>query len=657
MVIVPTTGRLEHNHICAKVPALVMRLFGGSATHAEQPLQIPIDDVLHHEGVLEFFSQEEVSRIKKKFVQGPAVEAVSMDVLQELRKYITHRRDKLSRALIAGREMSESAEDTAPNPQLARSSSVNSKRATEIALNGKKREKAFDDNVMSSRLNGKGAKRPLKNLEISSNESPWPTAKARSESKTRKTAEAKATTKTKGDARREEAQKPGDGERSEHDFLYYNPSLREFDKEQVADTRNDTYLGWSQARLVGRPNAVWSETGRCELIASGEQVSIISSAGVDVGMLREPGRTCVWKFLRRHVAALSIEASVSKAGTLEMLFYGPQSSLLPLQAVLLEHDMPYKPPTDEQPITAGVKVDRVKEEQQLAGYMSGGGSMQDLLEDQSIHEDMAELMGPPSVRTSLLQHQRKALHWMVEREKPGKPLFWEPHVNHYSGQKGWINTVTRTFTLKPPKLALGGMLADEMGLGKTLTVISLVMRGLEAARAANARQEADHDETGETNKYGSTLIVCPLSVLYTWAEQLALHTDGSATVLLYHGKTRPRHSFSLLDNEIVLTTYSVLASEYVPHNQDADGASLSPLHSVRWERVVLDEAHVIANRQTLQSRAVIALHASARWVVTGTPIQNKIDDVYPMLAFLRVHPLEDYHWFTRYVFFLAHKVR
>jgi hypothetical protein len=57
---------------------------------------------------------------------------------------------------------------------------------------------------------------------------------------------------------------------------------------------------------------------------------------------------------------------------------------------------------------------------------------------------------------------------------------------------------------------------------------------------------------------------------------------------------------------------------------------------VAWRRVVLDEAHAIANPRTKQSRAALALPAQLRWVVTGTPLQNKLEDLFAPFAFLRV---------------------
>jgi hypothetical protein len=634
VITIPTTGRLENRPSCLKIPLLVMRLYGGSSENADQPRQVRIEDVLRLESVWEFFGEEEVAKMKKKFFpHEPAKDTIPLSMLPELRQYISHRRDKMSRALMSGRGMSESAEDAQTGPNFAVRSTVDSlfKRTSSTNSNG-----------------AKGVKRPLENSGAAANDAcssknaKQPNNNAKKEETASRRPRPKAKSKREVPATRDEG-------KLEHDLLHYNPSMRDTNAKTLSETQNNTYLGWSQARVAERLHHALSCAGRCELAMSGNHVSIISNAGVELSSLQEPGNSCMRLILKRHVPPISIEATVAKGGVLEMLFYGPKRLMAHLESMLTDHDMPYKPPTDERPMTTGVEVNREKEEKQLAGYISGGGSMADLLEDNSLHDDMAELMGPPSVKTSLLQHQRKALHWMVEREKPGKPLFWEPHVNHYSGQKGWINTVTRTFTLQPPKVALGGMLADEMGLGKTLTVISLIMRGLAAAR----KEQANDDNGGgaldapSSSKFSSTLIVCPLSVLYTWAEQLSTHTDGSASVLLYHGAMRPRHGVALRANEIVLTTYSVLASEYVPNNKDTDEVVPSPLHSVRWQRVVLDEAHVIANRHTLQSRAVLALHASARWVVTGTPIQNKIEDVFPMLSFLRVHPLEDFHWFTR----------
>jgi len=97
---------------------------------------------------------------------------------------------------------------------------------------------------------------------------------------------------------------------------------------------------------------------------------------------------------------------------------------------------------------------------------------------------------------------------------------------------------------------------------------------------------------------------------------------------MYHGEWT-RDKKELLKYDLVLTSYSILGTEF---EQD------SPVNQIEWFRVILDEAHVIKNSTARQTKAVIALNAQRRWVVTGTPIQNSSVDLYPLMAFLRFQP-------------------
>ncbi|XP_051990678.1 helicase-like transcription factor [Xyrauchen texanus] len=142
----------------------------------------------------------------------------------------------------------------------------------------------------------------------------------------------------------------------------------------------------------------------------------------------------------------------------------------------------------------------------------------------------------------------------------------------------------------------------------------------------------------------ATLIVCPLSVLGTWLDQFEQHirADFTLNVYLYYGSERKRSVSLLSGQDVVLTTYNVLSSDY-------GNKASSPLHKVNWLRVVLDEGHVIRNPSALQSKAVLELQSARRWILSGTPIQNTLKDLYMLLSFLKLKPFDVKEWWNRII--------
>uniref|UniRef100_A0A8D3DB17 Helicase-like transcription factor n=1 Tax=Scophthalmus maximus TaxID=52904 RepID=A0A8D3DB17_SCOMX len=140
----------------------------------------------------------------------------------------------------------------------------------------------------------------------------------------------------------------------------------------------------------------------------------------------------------------------------------------------------------------------------------------------------------------------------------------------------------------------------------------------------------------------ATLIICPLSVLSNWLEQLEQHVraDVKLNVYLYYGSERNRSQKFLSSQDVVITTYNVLS---------ADFGNKSPLHGISWLRVVLDEGHIIRNPNALMSKAVLDLKASRRWILSGTPIQNSVKDLWMLLAFLRLKPFDVREWWNRVI--------
>jgi SNF2 family DNA or RNA helicase len=169
-------------------------------------------------------------------------------------------------------------------------------------------------------------------------------------------------------------------------------------------------------------------------------------------------------------------------------------------------------------------------------------------------------------------------------------------------------------------LRLGAVLADDMGLGKTVQMLALLSK--------------------DEGTAGPTLLVCPMSLVGNWQREAARFTPDLA-VHVHHGADRlsGEELTSALDAaDLVITTYALAARD-----QEA-------LSQVRWARVVCDEAQNIKNAATRQARAVRALPADARIALTGTPVENRLTDLWAIMEFVSpglLGPAERFR--TRYV--------
>lgn len=115
---------------------------------------------------------------------------------------------------------------------------------------------------------------------------------------------------------------------------------------------------------------------------------------------------------------------------------------------------------------------------------------------------------------------------------------------------------------------------------------------------------------------------------------------GRLTYYVFHGTNRNTDPSFLLQHDVVITTYQVLAGDYQKDR-------LTGLLTIPWLRVVLDEAHSIKSKQTKQSLAAYCLKAERRWCITGTPLQNSLDDLYSLVRFLHISPFDDPQWWNR----------
>lgn len=146
----------------------------------------------------------------------------------------------------------------------------------------------------------------------------------------------------------------------------------------------------------------------------------------------------------------------------------------------------------------------------------------------------------------------------------------------------------------------GALLADDMGLGKTVQTIALLL--------ARADQ-------------GPALVVMPSSVLYNWADELARFAPDLRVTLLNKAVDRAQAVVSAGTGDVILVTYGVMTAE------------IDTITKSTWSTVVLDEAHSIKNRETKTSKAVMRLASDARVLLTGTPLQNNLSELWNLFEF------------------------
>ena len=273
-------------------------------------------------------------------------------------------------------------------------------------------------------------------------------------------------------------------------------------------------------------------------------------------------------------------------------------------------------------------------------------------------ETLPEMEPPSLIKTPLLSHQKQALHFMTEREKKkhgeldeDETSLWQETDDH--GRISWYHVITGHEINEPPEPVLGGILADVMGLGKTLNVLSLICSTKEQAHEfvtwppPKPKFEGDRTDISCNNR--ATLLICPLSTMANWEEQIKQHIRNpkqNFTYTVYHGQNRTNEPEELEDYDLVLTTYSVVAADYEKRSKSRPR---DPLGEINWFRIVIDEGHIIREQATRQSKAVCALMASRRWAVTGTPVQNRLDDLGALMKFLRIRPFDETKNFNQYI--------
>ncbi|MDR2042018.1 MAG: DEAD/DEAH box helicase [Tannerella sp.] len=159
----------------------------------------------------------------------------------------------------------------------------------------------------------------------------------------------------------------------------------------------------------------------------------------------------------------------------------------------------------------------------------------------------------------------------------------------------------------------GACLADDMGLGKTVQTIAVLLHRMES---------------------GPALVVAPVSVIQNWVGEANRFAPALHVKTLHDSNDRAATLASLEAGDLLVTSYGLLLSEE------------ETLTAKHWATVVLDEAHVIKNYNTKTSKAAMALQADFRLILTGTPLQNHLGELWNLFQFINPGLLGDLTHFT-----------
>ena len=223
-----------------------------------------------------------------------------------------------------------------------------------------------------------------------------------------------------------------------------------------------------------------------------------------------------------------------------------------------------------------------------------------------------------NVQASFLESTLQQQGWQAQA-----PSSWRERARQQSGEAklecpplGDLESVLRPYQKQGVAWlrflranGFGGILADEMGLGKTLQTLAFIRATRSAERGTRNTETAPH------------LVICPTSLVFNWVAEAAKFTP-QLKVLALHGTNRHQRFEEISRSDIVVTSYALIRRD------------LERYQEFEFDTVVLDEAQHIKNRATQNAQAVKAVRSRHRLVLTGTPLENSVLDLWSIFDFL-----------------------
>ncbi len=210
----------------------------------------------------------------------------------------------------------------------------------------------------------------------------------------------------------------------------------------------------------------------------------------------------------------------------------------------------------------------------------------------------------------LLEHKAELLN--LKSQQYIKPKLLNADLYNYQ-KDGYI------WLLAMQKMKMGALLADDMGLGKTLQTIAFIAHLL------------------EENSDAHILLVMPAGLIDNWKSELRtfLPSLQASSIYVHQGAGRLKNTDAIRMYTIVITTYETLARDQV---------SLGKIH---WDFMACDETQKIKNFKTQTANAVKGMHARQRLALTGTPVENRLSELWSIVDYIQPGLLNTYSWFRK----------